>query len=283
MIRAPFFPTGQCEWSSRRPVGEKGRDEGAAHDTRSSIACSILRRTAQHRARPPRPSRVQTHTLARPSTDRAADRKSGLPRSDDAHHRLQQLASVPRNKIHGVRRDWVFATKLLASATMTAHHLPHILGKLVCAGSLVASKRNRLWIASRSSVHAASLIHAHGCLPPHPQPFSPVSEDEHNSPPPTGEKGAILQKSPLQIAISTPRSIGHRAQLKFHAQARSWTNRPLKEIRLNAGGVAHRGGFRVRLVEELLITAGKVATARHQGWEKCCRCNSRRGSVAMRL
>ena len=181
----------------------------------------------QHSARPRNPENATHGSPARPSTGRHSDHTGGLLLSDDAHHRLQQLASVPRNKIHGVRRDWVFATKLLASATMTAHHLPHILGKLVCAGSLVASKRNRLWIASRSSVHAASLIHAHGCLPPHPQPFSPVSEDEHNSPPPTGEKGAILQKSPLQIAISTPRSIGHRAQLKFHAQARSWTNRQL--------------------------------------------------------
>ena len=65
-------------------------------------------------------------------------------------------------EIDGVRRDWVFATKLLISTTTIAQHMPNVLHKLVRAASLIASKRNRLCISLRSSVHAAPPILVRG-------------------------------------------------------------------------------------------------------------------------
>ena len=58
-------------------------------------------------------------------------------------------------EINRVRRDRVFTTELLPSATSVADHLPDVACKLVRAGSLIARQRNRLWISPRSSVHAA--------------------------------------------------------------------------------------------------------------------------------
>jgi hypothetical protein len=87
----------------------------------------------------------------------------------------------------------MLTTKLLISTASIAEYLPHILCKLVGAGSLIASKRNRLWIAPRSSVHAAPPIHDRHCSAPHPQPFSPIHEGEHHSPSWMGEKGASLE------------------------------------------------------------------------------------------
>ena len=96
-------------------------------------------------------------------------------------------------EINDVRRDRVFTTKLLALSTTIAHHLPHVLRKLVRLGSLIASKGNRLCIAPESSVHTAPPIHDCCGSAPHPQPFSPFQQDEHHSPCWNGEKGASLE------------------------------------------------------------------------------------------
>jgi hypothetical protein len=76
----------------------------------------------------------------------------------DLNDQLQSNAT----EIDGVRRNGVFTTKLLASAAAIADHLPHVMCKLVCGGSLTTSKRNRLCIAPRSFLHAAPPIHDRG-------------------------------------------------------------------------------------------------------------------------
>jgi hypothetical protein len=68
---------------------------------------------------------------------------------------LNDQLQCDATEIDGVRRDGVFTTKLLISTTTVPQYLPQVVCKLVCAGSLVASKRNRIWISPRSCVHAA--------------------------------------------------------------------------------------------------------------------------------
>ena len=126
-------------------------------------------------------------------------------------------------EINRVRWDWVFTTKLLISTTAIAQHLPNILSKFVCAGSLIASKRNRLWIAPRSSVHAAPPIHDRHCSTPHPQPFSPIHEGEHHSPSWMGEKGASLEQVGSGEQTKFPHLIGHRTQFELRLRRGSWT------------------------------------------------------------
>jgi hypothetical protein len=108
--------------------------------------------------------------------------------SIDFDDQLQRDAT----EVDRVRRDRIFTTELLISTTTISKHLPYILSKLVRSGSLVAGKSNRLWIPSRSTVHAAPPFHDHGGSAPHPQPFSPLHEGEHDSPSCNGEKGASL-------------------------------------------------------------------------------------------
>jgi len=72
----------------------------------------------------------------------------------DLRDQLQSDAA----EVDSIRRDRVFTTKLLASATTIADHLPDSSCELVSAGSLIACKRNRLKVAPRSSVHAAPAI-----------------------------------------------------------------------------------------------------------------------------
>ncbi len=61
-------------------------------------------------------------------------------------------------EIDGVRRDWVFATKLLISTTTIPQHLPHVLRKLVRSGSLITSKSDCVIVTLQSSVHFAPVI-----------------------------------------------------------------------------------------------------------------------------
>jgi len=58
-------------------------------------------------------------------------------------------------EIDGVRRDWIFTTKLLISTTTIPQHLPHVLRKLVRGGSLTTSKSDRVMVTLQFSVHVA--------------------------------------------------------------------------------------------------------------------------------
>ncbi len=62
-------------------------------------------------------------------------------------------------KVDGERWDWVFTTEFLTSATAIAQHLPHVLRELICAGSLITGKDDRIGIAPGSSLRAFTPIH----------------------------------------------------------------------------------------------------------------------------
>ncbi len=64
-------------------------------------------------------------------------------------------------KVDCVRRDRIFAMKLLstAAAVAVAGHLPDVLRELICAGSLITGKGDRIGIAPGSSLRVFAPIH----------------------------------------------------------------------------------------------------------------------------
>jgi hypothetical protein len=114
----------------------------------------------------------------------------------------------------------MFSTKLLASATTIAQHLPHVMRKLVRVGSLVASKGNRIRITSTSSVHAAPPIHDRGRSAPHPQ-------------------GASLGQVGHGVKFADSHSIEHRTLFKSGLPAVGWINRQLEANPRIRFGVCH--------------------------------------------
>ena len=72
----------------------------------------------------------------------------------DFNDQVQRYAT----KIDGVWWNRVFTTKLLASASTISQHLPDVLRKLICRGSLVTSKLDCVMVTLQSLAHVAPPI-----------------------------------------------------------------------------------------------------------------------------
>ncbi len=73
----------------------------------------------------------------------------------DFNDQVQRYAT----KVDGVRWNRIFTTEFLTSAAAVADHLPGVLRELICAGSLITGKGDRIGIALRSSLRTFAPIH----------------------------------------------------------------------------------------------------------------------------
>ena len=105
-----------------------------------------------------------------------------------------------------LRRDRIFTTEFLASAAAVADHLPDVLRELICAGSLITRKGDRIGIAPGSSLRAFAPVHhlpllQTRCFCPSSPALLPTLKAS-NTRFQRGEKGASLENAEHEVKIS---------------------------------------------------------------------------------